>query len=170
MKYQAAWDRQQSHVCANSTNPQPPPPPPILYISISEAIQFINACFYDLIVLITTYVYIYHQLFLNTDKSYLPLGSFLWITGPIENYTYHSPRGINYAFAMSYFIKSLLYIGGTSTTKCTLNERTVSLCFVMLGLHYFSPWIQGLSESLQGCFTGTGTILWLPLWQWSNPE
>ena len=30
--------------------------------------------------------------------------------------------------------------------------------------------LYGLRHILQGCFTGTGAIIWLPQCQWSNPE
>ena len=42
-----------------------------------------------------------------------------------------------------------------------------SLCFVV-----FCYVCYGLSfiHILQGCFTATGAIIWLPQWQWSNPE
>ena len=45
------------------------------------------------------------------------------------------------------------------------------LCFVMVMLLVLSryTWFE-FAHILQGCFTGTGAILWLPQCQWSNPE
>ena len=59
---------------------------------------------------------------------------------------------------------------------CTVHPMTmpmVLLCFVLFWFVYY----QFLKDSclpfvhiLQGCFTGTGAIIWLPLCQWSNSE
>ena len=65
------------------------------------------------------------------------------------------------------FQMSSVYSGMRRATLITLdyisrNMYTVRdlLCF----------WSWDFNHILQGCFTGTGAILWLPRCQWSNPD
>ena len=46
----------------------------------------------------------------------------------------------------------------------------VGLCFVEVILSVLVDSCDLCNHILQGCFTGTGAIMWLPQCQWSNPE
>ena len=50
--------------------------------------------------------------------------------------------------------------------------QTASLCFFSLWLFHHT-WVDSwdpLTHILQGYFTGTGAVIWLPQCQWHNPE
>ena len=53
----------------------------------------------------------------------------------------------------------------TSQQLCPWFAQVIKLCFVMVMF-----WLMKPIFVLQGCFTVTGAIIWLPQWQWSNPE
>ena len=58
-------------------------------------------------------------------------------------------------------------------SKLRKDIHMVLLCFVLLWLYHELWWVDlcGLfTHILQGYFTGTGAIIWLPQCQWSNPE
>ena len=46
----------------------------------------------------------------------------------------------------------------------------VVLCFVVVISCDLDAFIWSVYYILQGCFTGTGAIIWLPQCQWSNPK
>ena len=52
------------------------------------------------------------------------------------------------------------------------NMHIVLLCFVLLWLYneFLVDLCVQFIHILQGCFTDTGAIMWLPQCQWSNPE
>ena len=54
----------------------------------------------------------------------------------------------------------------------TQNIPTISLCLFLLWLCYqfFMNWGDLIVHIIQGNFTGTGAIIWLSQWQWSNPK
>ena len=69
------------------------------------------------------------------------------------------------------------YLLVNPSSKCidTIYPMEYAHFYVMLSLcELYDQFLETLSHyftnNLQGCFTGTGAILWLPQCQWSNPE
>ena len=69
-------------------------------------------------------------------------------------------------------MSSLEHVGKFQSQYIPWNMHTVLLCFVLLWLYYqcLLHSCDALTHILQGSFTGTGAILWLPQCQWGNPE
>ena len=55
-------------------------------------------------------------------------------------------------------------VTATNFGSGTLDEIEVITIQVLNGF------MQSITHILQGCFTGTGAIIWLPQCQWNNPE
>ena len=90
---------------------------------------------------------------------------------PTIRMTFHTVIQINLFFQLAL----LCYIANriSMISECIpWNIHIVLFCFVLLWLRHgcLVDLCDAFIQILQGCFTGTGAILWLPQCQWSNPE
>ena len=88
----------------------------------------------------------------------------LWLVGKVDNHV--TIYGSKVAEGFLAFQRRLV-------TRCSFLLYVQNICriFCMLCIVEFM-WsvLEAFTRILQGSFTGTGAIIWLPQCQWSNPE
>ena len=77
---------------------------------------------------------------------------------------------INLTTLMTKFQSALHHGSDLYTVYPMKYAQCVVIYFVVVMISSISGYMLSFHHIFQGCFTGIGTIIWLPQCQWSNPE